>query len=194
MCIIFMGLLVGSPVSFAQNCKVATIPSTTPTPKNDENDRFITFSSGVVVDSTTKLMWKRCPQGLSYGLLDESSTNEVSDVCVGGVTQQVAWQDAVDQAESSSFGGYTDWRLPTIKELSSIVERQCTSPSLNINLFPTFVTDQDISYFGLAPFWSSTQTINSERAYVVEFSLGENGTSSLLAEHNSTRLVRTLDN
>jgi len=32
------------------------------------------------------------------------------------------WRSALWFAENSSFAGYTDWRLPTAKELNSIVD------------------------------------------------------------------------
>ena len=50
----------------------------------------------------------------------------VTDLVTGLMWQQemgekVSWQDAADAAATCTIGGYTDWRMPTIKELYSLM-------------------------------------------------------------------------
>jgi len=50
----------------------------------------------------------------------------ITDLVTGLMWQQemgekVSWQDAADGAVSCTQGGYTDWRMPTIKELYSLI-------------------------------------------------------------------------
>ena len=41
---------------------------------------------------------------------------------------------------SQNFGGYSDWRLPTVKELSFLVDRDRFDPSINPTYFPNTVS------------------------------------------------------
>jgi hypothetical protein len=59
-------------------------------------------------------MWMRCALGQNWN----------GATCTGS-GQAYTWQAALQAAEGSSFAGYSDWRLPDIKELSSIVEQAC---------------------------------------------------------------------
>lgn len=52
---------------------------------------------GTVTDNVTGLMWQQDPG------------------------EKLTWEEAVEKLETFELGGYTDWRLPTIKELYSIV-------------------------------------------------------------------------
>ena len=56
----------------------------------------------------------------------------------GGVSGQKSWDDAKIYANTLSLCGYNDWRLPTVKELASLVNfSDTTSPAhwLNTNGF-----------------------------------------------------------
>jgi len=59
---------------------------------------------------------------------------------------------------------YTDWRLPTVDELNSIVDRSKFDPAINTDLFP------DTQAYG---YWSSTTLVGTPySAWVVSFSYG----------------------
>ena len=67
-----------------------------------------------------------------------------------------AWQDAQDvfiaTLNNDNFGGYSDWRLPTIKELSFIRKMDVPNPSINTDYFPNTVSSSH---------WSSTSLASS---------------------------------
>ena len=96
----------------------------------------------IVKDKVTGLMWAKCPLGVATNTLGE---------CVASLaTVRYTFADAVQAAEGSTLGSYTDWRVPNIKELGSIVERKCHSPAANLAVFAG--TGEVFE----APFWTST--------------------------------------
>ena len=48
------------------------------------------------------------------------------------------WSDAISSCELLSFGGYSDWRLPAIDELSSIVDYGRFDPALDPSIFESY--------------------------------------------------------
>lgn len=61
---------------------------------------------------------------------------------------QMNWNDAVDGALALELAGYTDWRLPNIKELQSIIDYSRDDPALDISFFPQIPSS--------AKLWSAT--------------------------------------
>lgn len=106
----------------AQTCKPESIPASTPNSQLQDN------GDGTITDTKTGLIWKRCLEGQSG-----------SD-CASGSAEAFTWQQALQRAKtvnsSGGFAGFSDWRLPTIKELSSLVEHQCVDPAINLTRFP----------------------------------------------------------
>lgn len=97
------------------------------------NYKTITINGDLVtVDANTGLMWAADgdEQGCNYGLADN-------------------WNSAVPDCASLSFAGYTDWRLPNVKELQSIIDYETSigTPCINTTSFPH--TKQTL-------YWSST--------------------------------------
>ena len=87
-------------------------------------------------------MWKKCSEGQSGNDCSENSA----------VTYN--WKEALEEIyrinSNEGFAGYKDWRLPNIKELHSIIEKQCQSPAINLEVFPS----ESIELSG--GFWSSS--------------------------------------
>ncbi len=95
-------------------------------PNEWQDSRYINNHNGTVTDTITNLIWKQCSEGQTYSSSDNT--------CTGSATK-MNWQEALGKA-GTSFAGKTDWRLPNIKELDSLVVRNCHNPSINETLFP----------------------------------------------------------
>ncbi len=129
------------PVFAEQTCQT-DYPQTTP------SSQFEVHGDGTVTDKKTKLIWKRCVQGLS------------GNNCSEGTAINVNWEQALQEADNNS-----DWRLPNIKELQSIVEKQCANPALNTQIFPGDSTGSNV--------WSSSpNAYYTHYAWYVYFGYG----------------------
>ncbi|ETR68558.1 MAG: hypothetical protein OMM_04498 [Candidatus Magnetoglobus multicellularis str. Araruama] len=74
-------------------------------------------------------------------------------------------EDFINALNNSNYGGFSDWRLPTIAELTSIVNYQKFYPSINESYFPKTM----MSTF----YWSSiSHASNTGYAWGVKFNLG----------------------
>ena len=121
---------------------LSPIVATTPT-----ENFIIDTSAEVVTDKTTGLMWKMCMEGMSG-----------SDCRTGSGTQATylaALQSVATLNSGAGFAGFTDWRLPNLKELRTIVEEKCSRPALNQAVFPP---EKDINN----PNGSASQNIISD--------------------------------
>jgi hypothetical protein len=123
----------GSAVAHAQQVCNDRINQTAPA------SRFTDNGNGTVTDVRTGLMWQRCMVGYAFSN-NGTSGNLTDDSCAPSATITGLWQQAlqgaVDSNAQGGFAGFTDWRLPNIKELISIVEHQCASPAVNETIFP----------------------------------------------------------
>ena len=127
----------------AQTC-ISSIPSTTPEAEFEE------LSTVQIKHTRTGLIWMRCAIGQSW---DGNS-------CEGDATQ-MTWQEALQLAQGYQVENTLGWRLPNVKELSTLTERQCVRPSINATVFPNTPEDD---------FWSSTPSVSDpQRAWVVAF-------------------------
>jgi hypothetical protein len=101
--------------------------------------RFTDNGNGTVTDRRTGLMWQRCMVGFTFSD-NGTPANLADDSCAPSATITFLWQqalqDVVDSNAQGGFAGFTDWRLPNVKELISIVEHQCANPAVNETIFP----------------------------------------------------------
>ena len=112
-------LVFFSPLTTAQTC-VAGIQASNPT-----SVYVIDSGNGTVTDTRTGLMWDRCARGLS------------GVGCATGAASTFTWQGALNAAATiGSYKGFSDWRLPNVKELRSLVEECRFNPSINEFAFP----------------------------------------------------------
>lgn len=78
------------------------------------------------------------------------------------------WQDAfgyIGVLNRESYLGYNDWRLPTVKELVTIVDYKSVEPAVDKNKFPCINS---------AIYWSSTPDIScKDEAWSVSFIYGD---------------------
>lgn len=145
---------------------IETIPQSTPNSQLQDN------GDGTVTDLGTGLMWRQC----SLGQLPDTS-------CSGGDSYLYTWDQALSHADDVNFAGYTDWRLPNIKELYSLVEVSCSSPAINSERFPNTSSSQ--------AYWSATAyDVIEDYFYSVRFNVGRSGISIRNLPVGFVRLVR----
>ena len=109
----------------------------------------------VVSDNVTGLAWQGCPAGQSG--IDCSTGSETT----------ASLQIALSFCEGLTWGGHQDWRLPDIKELTSIVDDHVVDPSIYTTAFPGTPSTS---------FWSSSSHAGSPpNAWGVSFNAGHVG-------------------
>ncbi len=175
--VLLTGFILAGTAGAQQLCD-GTIPTSAP------SHRFVVNDDGTVFDNRTSVTWMRCAVGSE---LDDNDTPTVisDDQCVASDTELFSWEDALNYASdlnaAGGFAGNTDWRLPNIKELMLLVERQCVSPAVNAAVFPDTAIE--------TPFWSSTpDTLFS--TYLINFNDGTQNTGRRLTGDYLLRLVR----
>ena len=118
---------------------------------------MIDNGNGIVTDEATSLMWQQ--------VTPEKIMN---------------WNRATTYCKNLKLGGYKGWRLPTITELSSLVDSTRSNPAIDSNCFPnTFLTFH----------WSSsTEESHTKYAWGVAFSYGQ----SYIINTNRSHYVRAV--
>lgn len=167
---LFLLLLAGLTTALAeQRCDTSQHSLSAPT------ERFTDNGDGTVTDKTSGLMWMRCALGQDWR----------GETCVGEA-QGYAWDSIQAAAEGVNASGehfFSDWRVPGLRDLAMIVERECQNPRINLTVFPNTAS---------AFFWtqSTPEEAEENRAYALSF--GPEGVESharTLSHH--LRLVRT---
>lgn len=159
-----MLLIIGCFGVSAQECLTDTV-ETTP------DDIFTENTDGTVLHSETGLIWLRCAAGQTW---DQTH-------CTGDANT-FTWQEALAYAVEFDADLLEGWRLPNVKELASLTERNCVRPAINTTFFPDTPPDS---------FWSSTPSTNNPlNAWTVAFF---NASHSEKEKHRAVyvRLVKT---
>ncbi len=92
------------------------------------SNHFIDNGDGTITDNLTNLVWQKI-----------------------GFSDSLSWEDALHFADTCSYSGHSDWRLPNIKELQSINDESRIGPSINTAFFANAV---------IGHYWSSTTLPN----------------------------------
>lgn len=74
--------------------------------------RFSDHDDGTVTDNRTGLIWVKAPHSLT------------------GNSEVQTWDNAIDFCNSLTFAEQTDWRLPNVRELQSLVDFGRANPAL----------------------------------------------------------------
>ncbi len=101
-----------------------------------------------VTDSQTGLIWRRCTEGMAWsgGTCTGIATNYTHEATLLRATTQ------------------SGWRLPNVKELTSIVDFSRTKPAIDLAAFPATSSGQ---------YWSSSPYAgDSSYAWAVGFDFG----------------------
>ncbi len=109
--------------------------------------RFILRTIGsevVTIDNATGLMW--ASEGNDKGCNDAGAEN---------------WDDAIDYANALTFAGYSDWRIPNILELLTVIDFAASGP-MEWDGFFAYSTSEN--------HWTSTSWgMNVAKAFVINF-------------------------
>lgn len=138
-------------------------------PPSNPDTVYVLHGDGTVTDTRTGIMWKQCVEGLS------------GTDCSQGTATTMPWAEALNHAEGHSFAGFSDWRLPNITELGSLVEECMVMPTINTATFP--------STPGAWVWSSSPYAGSSSSAWYIYFANGVAGVSSR-GDPNGVRLAR----
>ncbi|MBK7171702.1 MAG: DUF1566 domain-containing protein [Bacteroidales bacterium] len=137
-------------------------------------DAQFTHTAPVYTKSSDGLTVKDEVTGLTWQKTYEKPTS-------GGMYYWAETQTEVDNLNKQNYGGYNDWRVPTIKELYSLWNASVGWPWIDTKYFDIKYTDeQDLSH---AIFWSSDkytgvmgnvngETPGAELAFGVNFGTG----------------------
>ena len=132
---------------------------------------YTSLAGGMVQDNVTGLIWEMKEHMDSaadyanphdadntYTWCDSNSNTNGGSTGTCGANNTVEFLSALN---SANFGGHNDWRLPTIKELATLVELGQSSPAIE----PVFAVNSQS-----ARYWSSTTNAqNPHYAWFVDF-------------------------
>ncbi|AYV55535.1 DUF1566 domain-containing protein [Leptospira kmetyi] len=118
-------------------------------PYTDPND-------GTINDTGNRLLWRKCGRGRGTVGMNYTNCGTVS-----GPAETSNWATAVAYCKGlgATLGDGRQWRLPSVKELISIVDySQGAMPIINSVLFPNTATDR---------YWTSTNSFAAGNSPVV---------------------------
>lgn len=117
-------------------------------PKSTPTNRFTILNGGSEVkDNATGLIWQRCSIGQTWSIRG-----------CGAEAKKFTWHEALKQAHALGNG----YRLPNIRELTSIVEVSCSNPAINTTIFPSTVNG---FYWSSSPNARSSDQVWGVRSY-----------------------------
>ena len=109
-----------------------------------ENPAGIVKTGNVVCDSSTRLCWQD-PQREAYNYND-----------IG-----LRAFEADQYCDELILGGFNDWRVPTRREFSTLLNHSRLSPSLDVTFFPYFSYDSPNEVY----YWTSTPYYNDPNEF-----------------------------
>ena len=117
--------------------------------------RFTDNGDGTVTDNLTGLMWMQ--------------NADAGNDCQGADTGDETWANALASAAacnaSAGFAGYTDWRLPNVRELFSLIDFS--------QEYPPLPSGHPFTGVHQSTYWSSTTSVTStDAAWNVGLSYG----------------------
>jgi hypothetical protein len=143
---------------FSDNYNSANQVSCTGTNQDGDLKKGIALSytdngNGTVTDNATGLTWQKCEDGQDPLTCDGAANTFLMDDGNGT-------SPAINYCESLNLADQTDWHLPNVKQLQSIVDYGRVSPAIDTGYFPN---SSDV-------YWSSTAYLDGAySAWVVSF-------------------------
>jgi hypothetical protein len=173
-----MNVVLKKPaVNEHQRALTANVSTSTPSLATQQRKRIgkFTVQDGIADDTETGLMWLRFAHGQTWK----------NGTTVGDATN-VNWNKAIKIAkqfnQQGGYAGHSDWRLPTIDELKTLIDRVKGESGNSI--------DKDVFPKNAPWFWSSSLYSGSSfNACFVDFSNGY-GNCDSKGSRGAVRLVR----
>lgn len=144
-------------------------------------ERFtVDESSGnkIIKDEVTSLEWMGCVQGYE-------NCSDASQIC-SGTNHLCTWKEALNYCNTLNWGGKTDWRVPDLYELSTLIDFEENYPAID----PTTFTDME-NPRGYE-FWTSASSPYGISEFVMAIQFFEGTTEGKdTTEIAATRCVRS---
>jgi hypothetical protein len=134
---------------------------------------YVDNGDGTITDLNTGLMWEK--KSHDHGLHDKDNGYRWD----GDGSQETIWDwlDDVNAEGGSGFAGYNDWRIPTVKELQSIIDYEQVDPAVDavFNHDCTPPCDPPVCSCTASSFYWSSTTIafSPTNAWSVDFDYGD---------------------
>jgi len=172
--------------TYFYNTKSGYCSSTTKLP-DTSTPYHVNFESGIAIYYGFDAYYVRCARG-GQDTISESFTDNndgtVTDNNTGLMWQKeddnelYMWENALTYCEVMSLGEHSDWRLPNIKELETIVDENQLNPAINETYFPDTELNEYMS--------ATTCVYSTPMVWVVYFATGAMGPT----EKTTPRYVR----
>lgn len=136
----------------------------------------LTVEGDVVRDATSGLMWQRTVDTIAGDSRDGDT---------------ITWLQMLQTCTDLVLGGFDDWRLPTLKELLTLVDEGAAppAPAIDTSLFVNTRADENTLHF----FWSSTFGIdNPVSVWGIHFDTGETNNGHDGSGAGQIRCVRNI--
>jgi hypothetical protein len=128
---------------------------------------YTDLGNGIIQDNFTGLMWQKAT---------------APGIRSGDFPDRYTWKEAHTYCADLSLGGYTDWRLPDVNELQSLMDYSRYNPAINTTYFPKTLASR---------YWSSTMfSIDTNGAWYVSFYYGY-AQNCIKESHYYVRAVRS---
>lgn len=122
---------------------------------------FTDVGNGTILDQKSGLVWQKCANG-------QGSAADFYSDCTIGAAVNLDWTNALAYCNTLNLAGAGGWRLPSLKELISLIDySRAASPLINPTFFP--------NSGGTNYYWTSTShhsNANKNQAYSVLFTGG----------------------
>ncbi len=147
----------------------------------DPGPRFVDNGDGTVTDTQTGLMWEKKSDDDSIHDKDNQYSWSLSDSS-WGYWDGTVFTDFLAALNAEAFAGCSDWGLPTLDELQTLIDRETGFPAMDRDAFDTctpgctvtMCSCTSVEYGSSAGYWSSKGlTTDLKDAWVVDFTEGK---------------------